>query len=82
MSRKIFVEFIEFSPKCLNFFKIQIRFKLVLLLNFIIQNPEGFGSWDKKKICSILIDLPLCQPGDFQISRKLCFLISKLEQLN
>jgi hypothetical protein len=44
MLGKIFGEFIEFFLNGLNPFKIQIRFNLDLLLNFIIQNPEGFGS--------------------------------------
>jgi hypothetical protein len=37
----------------LNPFKIQTRFNLDLLLNFIIQNLERFGSWTEKENCSI-----------------------------
>jgi hypothetical protein len=48
-----FCEFMEFFLKGLNPFKIQTRFKLELLLNFIIQHPDGFRGWDKKEICSI-----------------------------
>jgi hypothetical protein len=49
-----FGEFMEFFPKGLNLpFKTQTSFKLDLLLEFIIQNLEGFGSWAKKEICSI-----------------------------
>jgi hypothetical protein len=51
MPGKIFSEFMEFLPKGLNPFKIQIRLKLDLLLNFIIQNPEGFGSSAKNESC-------------------------------
>jgi hypothetical protein len=47
MSRKDFGEFMRFFPKGLNFFKIQIGF----FLNFIIQNPKGFGSWAKNESC-------------------------------
>jgi hypothetical protein len=50
MPIKIFGEFMRFSPKGLNTFKIQTIFKLDLLLNFIFQNPERFGSSDKKEI--------------------------------
>jgi hypothetical protein len=45
MPRKIFGEFMEFLPKDLNPFKIQLDFELELLLNFIIQNPGKIGSW-------------------------------------
>jgi hypothetical protein len=48
MSRKKFGEFMDFLLKDLNPFKIQISFKLDLFLEFIIQNPEGFGSLAKK----------------------------------
>jgi hypothetical protein len=50
MSRQIFGELMRFFPKCLNPFKIQSRFKLDLLLDFIIQNSERIGSWAKKEI--------------------------------
>jgi hypothetical protein len=49
-SRKILGEFMTSFPRCLNPFEIQTRFKLDLLLNFIIQNLGSFGSWAKKKI--------------------------------
>jgi hypothetical protein len=50
MSRKIWGGgFMRFFPKGLNSFKIQISFKLDFLLNFIIQNPEGFGNWAKNE---------------------------------
>jgi hypothetical protein len=38
------MDFMRFLPKCLNPFKIETRFKLDLLLNFIIQNVERFWS--------------------------------------
>jgi hypothetical protein len=47
------MEFMGFLPKGLNPFKIQTRFKMDLILNFIIQNIERFGSWAKKENCSI-----------------------------
>jgi hypothetical protein len=50
MPRKNFGKLMEFFLKGLNPFKIQTRFKLELVLNFIIQNLEGFGSWAKKRI--------------------------------
>jgi hypothetical protein len=59
--RKKFGEFMEFFLKGLNSFKIQIIFILDLFLEFIIQNPEGFGSWTKKETCSICNYLPPCQ---------------------
>jgi hypothetical protein len=43
----------RFLPEGLNPFKIQIKFKVDLFLNFIIQNLEMFWSWSKKEICSI-----------------------------
>jgi hypothetical protein len=43
----------RFLPEGLNPFKIQIRFKLDLFSNFIIQNLERFWSLAKKEICSI-----------------------------
>jgi hypothetical protein len=43
----------EFFLKGLNPFKIQTRSKLEFVMNFSIQNPEGFGSWDEKEFCSI-----------------------------
>jgi hypothetical protein len=53
MSSKNFKEFMRFFPKGLEPFKIQKIFKLIFLLNFIIQNPEGIGSQAKKKMWSI-----------------------------
>jgi hypothetical protein len=47
------MEFIKNFTKILNPFKIQTRFKVDLLLIFIIQNLERFGSWDKNEVCSI-----------------------------
>jgi hypothetical protein len=38
------MDFMRCLPKCLNPFKIETRFKLDLLLNFIIQNVERFSS--------------------------------------
>jgi hypothetical protein len=35
-------------PKGLNPFEIQTSFKVDLLLNFVTQNLERFGSWTKK----------------------------------
>jgi hypothetical protein len=51
MQRKNFGEFIEFYPKGLNPFKIQTNFKLEFILEFIIQNSERIGSWDKNETC-------------------------------
>jgi hypothetical protein len=51
MSRNIFGEFIKKFLIGLNPYKIQIIFKLDLLLNFIIQNPEELGSWAKNESC-------------------------------
>jgi hypothetical protein len=48
-----FSEFMGFLPISLNPFKIQTSFKLDLILDFIIQNQEGFESWAKKEFCSI-----------------------------
>jgi hypothetical protein len=57
-SNENFSEFMRFCSKDLNPFKIQTSFKLDLILEFIIQNTEIFGSWDKNKTCSISIYLP------------------------
>jgi hypothetical protein len=48
-----FSEFMRFFPKGVNPFKIQTSIKLDLFLEFIIQNPEGFGSWAKREILDI-----------------------------
>jgi hypothetical protein len=53
MSRKIFGEFKEFLPKGLNPFKIQGSLKFDLFPGFLIQNPEGFGSWAKNESCPL-----------------------------
>jgi hypothetical protein len=49
-----FSKFKRLFAKGLNPFKIQTRFKLDLLMNFIIQNPESFGSWANRKVWKIL----------------------------
>jgi hypothetical protein len=51
----------RFSPKGLNFvnWTLFTTCKLDFVLNFIIQNPERIGSWDKKELGSIC--LPLCK---------------------
>jgi hypothetical protein len=69
----------RFFSKCLNPFKIQTIFKLDLFFKFIIQNPEGFGSWTKKKICSIEIYLPPCKIWEFLDLRKMVFSIFDVE---
>jgi hypothetical protein len=51
ISRKIFGEFREFFPKGLNPYKIQASLKFDLFPRFLIQNPEGFGSWAKNESC-------------------------------
>jgi hypothetical protein len=55
----------RFLPKGLNPFKIQVRFKLEVLMNFIIQNLERFGSSPKKKVCSISSYLRPCEVWKF-----------------
>jgi hypothetical protein len=47
----IFGEFIEFSPKGLNPFKIQANLKFDFFPRFLPQNPERFGSWVKNESC-------------------------------
>jgi hypothetical protein len=47
ISRKNFGKFMDFFPKGSNPFKIQTIFKLEFALDFLIRNPERFGSWDK-----------------------------------
>jgi hypothetical protein len=59
MSRKNFHEFMRFFLKGLKPFKIQASFKLDLFLEIITQNPEVFGSWDKKKICFFKLSITL-----------------------
>jgi hypothetical protein len=51
----------RFFPKGLNSFEIQISFKLDFLLNFIIQNPEGFGNWAKNESCPFWSNLSPCK---------------------
>jgi hypothetical protein len=55
----------RFFPKGLNHFKNQTRFKFYFLLNFIIQNPERYGSWSKTEICSIWNFLSPCKVLEF-----------------
>jgi hypothetical protein len=43
-SRENFGKFMRFVLKCMSPFKIQTCFKLDLFLDFIIENPERFGS--------------------------------------
>jgi hypothetical protein len=81
MPIKIFGEFMRFFPKGLNTFKIQTIFKLDLLLNFIFQNPERFGSSDKKEIYLFWIDLPPCQVWRFFEIRRVVFCIFELGAL-
>jgi hypothetical protein len=47
MSRKIFGEFMGFSPEGLNSFKIQESLKFDLFPRFLIQNPERFFKLDE-----------------------------------
>jgi hypothetical protein len=47
MSRKIFGEFMGFSPEGLNSFKIQASLKFDLFPRFLIQNPERFFKLDE-----------------------------------
>jgi hypothetical protein len=51
ISRKNFSEFMDFFPKGLNPFKIQVRFTFELVADFIVQPPEGFVSWAKNEKC-------------------------------
>ncbi len=44
----------RFFLKGLNPVKIQTKFKFELFPEFLIQNPEGFGSGTKKESCSML----------------------------
>jgi hypothetical protein len=55
----------RFFPKGLNPFKIQAGFKLDLFLEILIQNPEGFGSWNKKETFYFCIYLPPYQVLNF-----------------
>jgi hypothetical protein len=64
-SRKKFGEIMEFFSKGLNPFKIQTSFIFDLMLEFIIQNLEGFGIWAKKVICSIRIYQHHAKFGNF-----------------
>jgi hypothetical protein len=65
----------RFFPEGLNPFKIQTRFKVDLILNFIIQIIERFWSWIKKEICSILSNLSTYQFWKFLEFLKYRFLI-------
>jgi hypothetical protein len=62
----------------LNPFKIQARFKLDFVLEFIIQNTERFGSPSKKEMCSILSILHPYQISKFLYMKKVVFCIFKL----
>jgi hypothetical protein len=44
MSRQNFDEFMDFSQKGLNLFKIQVSLKLDLFPGFLFQNPIGIAS--------------------------------------
>jgi hypothetical protein len=71
----------RFSPKDLKPFKIQ-KIKLELIIEFIIQNPEGLGSWANEEICSILNYLPTCQVWKFLDIGKIMFCIFQLGHQN
>jgi hypothetical protein len=70
----------RFFPKGLKPFKIK-KIKLELFLEFIIQNPDGFGSWAKEKICSILNYLPTCHVWEFLEIGKIVFCIFEVGTL-
>jgi hypothetical protein len=72
----------RFFPKGLNPCKIQTIFKLVLLLKFVIHNPERFGGWAKQKIVLFKIICNHAKFGYFWIPRKWCFAISNTELVN
>jgi hypothetical protein len=55
----------EFLPKGLNPFKIQLDFKLEFLLNFTIQNLGRIGHWAKKDVCLFGIYPSTCQIWKF-----------------
>jgi hypothetical protein len=61
MPRKIFGEVMEFFLKGLNSFKIQANMIFELFHGFLIQNPEGIGSWAKIEVCLLGIYLSTCQ---------------------
>jgi hypothetical protein len=71
----------RFSPKDLKPVKIQ-KIKLELIIEFIIQNPEGLGSWANEEICSILNYLPTCQVWKFLDIGKIMFCIFQLGHQN
>jgi hypothetical protein len=67
----------RFFPKGLNPFKIQTRFKLDLLSNFVIQNPEGiimqclkFFEFRKVVFCNL-------KPGAFQLNWKVLWILGR-----
>jgi hypothetical protein len=74
-----FSKFKRLFAKGLNPFKIQTRFKLDLLMNFIIQNPESFGSWANRKVVPFEITFHHAKFGRFWTSGTLWLLISKFE---
>jgi hypothetical protein len=51
--------------KCLNPFKIKLIWKWNLFPGFLIQSPEGFGSWDKQKSCPLWCNLSPCNFWNF-----------------
>jgi hypothetical protein len=58
---KIFGEVMEFFPKGLDPFKIQANLIFELFPGFLIQNPEGIGSWAKLEVCLLGFYLSPCQ---------------------
>jgi hypothetical protein len=60
-SRIFFGEFVEFFPKGLNHFKIQANLIFELFPGFLLQNPEGIGSWAEMEVCLLGIYLSTCQ---------------------
>jgi hypothetical protein len=60
MPRKIFGKVMEFFPKQLNPFKIQVNLIFDLFPRFSIQNLEGIGSWAKMEVCLLGIYLSTC----------------------
>jgi hypothetical protein len=55
----------RFLPEGLDPFKIQTRFKVDLILNFIIQNLERFWSWEKRKFVLYEVISQLAKFGNF-----------------
>jgi hypothetical protein len=78
MSRKIFGEFMEFSLKGLNPFKIQTNFKLNLLPQFLIQIMFYIWTSSKIEIYSFQIHLVACKVWKFLELRNYPFIFFKL----